>query len=336
VDREGWGIEWGFLVLNDRKLLAVDGAHKLSRYNWSVLAEAERSGVVTIVKAAKSSAYARTRQIKIANAVDEEEGKYSTKTLSSFLYPCQALTTILDKTSIARLDLAVFSDQRDVEATQINVAYDGVYDPDLHLLSEVTKWVWSGSTDIHFTNQARETLLREATELYKEYYCGIIPLVSIDMKWKLARLSAALANLTLSTDDFRAVNVTAEHVNAVVEILKNEYIESGLSVLAAFNKHEIMDTFEIGEMLARILNSLVKTAGDFGMDRLKRILRYICNHGRVTKDELRARFSLSDNNETRPLIAALKSESLIKVGRGYYPTPKLIQAHKVSGAFTSS
>lgn len=44
---------FGFLVLLNRQLLAVDGAHKLNQSNWASLAEAERSGVVSIVKAAK-------------------------------------------------------------------------------------------------------------------------------------------------------------------------------------------------------------------------------------------------------------------------------------------
>jgi len=63
VEREGWFVDWGFLPLCDRKLLAIDGAHKLSLSNWAVLAESERSGVVAIAKAAKDTAYARTRQV---------------------------------------------------------------------------------------------------------------------------------------------------------------------------------------------------------------------------------------------------------------------------------
>src|SRR5208282_5222994 len=96
VDREGWFVEWGFLVLADRKLLAVDGVQKLSKSQWAVLAESERSGVVTIVKAAKGTAYARARQIKIGNPVNLESDKYSTKPLREFFYPIQGLPTILD------------------------------------------------------------------------------------------------------------------------------------------------------------------------------------------------------------------------------------------------
>ncbi|HLN45806.1 MAG TPA: hypothetical protein VK209_08885, partial [Candidatus Sulfotelmatobacter sp.] len=70
VENGGWFIEWGFLPLMDRRILAMDGCHKLSASQWAVTAEAERSGEVTIIKAGKGNAYARTRQIKIFNAVD--------------------------------------------------------------------------------------------------------------------------------------------------------------------------------------------------------------------------------------------------------------------------
>jgi predicted transcriptional regulator YdeE len=43
------------------------------------------------------------------------------------------------------------------------------------------------------------------------------------MKWKLARLSAALAFLTLSTEDYTKVTVTKEHVNLVAKFIQEEY-----------------------------------------------------------------------------------------------------------------
>jgi hypothetical protein len=185
VEREGWFVDWGFLVLMDRKLLAVDGAHKLSLSNWAALAEAERSGVVSIAKAAKNTAYGRTRQIKIANPVNREADKYSTKSLGGFLYACQALPTILDKTSIARLDLAVFSNQNDVSAEEINKFRNEEHGPFLENLAEVLKWCWSGKADVVFTDEAVDAIHRNATALYNEFFYEEIPLVSIDMKWKL-------------------------------------------------------------------------------------------------------------------------------------------------------
>ena len=61
AERGEWFCEWGFLPLNDRRLLAIDGAQRLSRKSWATLAETERTGVVIKATAAKGSAYARTR-----------------------------------------------------------------------------------------------------------------------------------------------------------------------------------------------------------------------------------------------------------------------------------
>lgn len=333
IEKSGWFVDWGFLVLCDRKLLAIDGAHKLSARNWAALAEAERTGAVTIAKAAKNSAYARTRQVKIANPVNEEAGRYSTKSLAGFLYPCQALTTILDRTSIARLDLAVFADQRDVSPEEINVRFEDSYDEDLKLLSEALRWCWSGKTRVEFTDGAVKLILREATKLYNVFFAEAVPLV-IDIKWKLARLSAALAFLTVSTEDFKTVEVTEDHVKEVVDFIREEYSKAGLNTFAQQTRFEVLDKEDVAEIIMRIKAALVKSAGDFEEEKIKQILRFIVVNGRFTRDELKTRFGLSENSEMRPLLAVLKGEGLIKVGRGFYAEAKLIQAYKVTEGFT--
>jgi hypothetical protein len=45
------------------------------------------------------------------------------------------------------------------------------------------------------------------------------------------------------------------------------------------------------------------------------------------------KFSLAERNQLRPLLATLTSEGLIKVSRGFYCEPKLIQAYKASEGF---
>ncbi len=330
VEKQGWFVDWGFLVLLDRKLLAVDGAHKLSLSNWAALAEAERSGVVSVAKAAKNSAYARTRQIKIANPVDREADKYTTKSLSGFLYACHAIPTILDRTSIARLDLAVFADQRDVKPEDINRAPCEDYDPDLLVLGEVLKWCWSQLAEVVFADEAVEEIHEQATSLYNVFFCEEIPLASIDMKWKLARLSSALAFLTLSTEDYSAVTVTKEHVEAVVNFIKEEYSRAGLNTVAQATRHEALDAEDVKRLL---MNIEAAVAERIDRETICKILRYIVLQGRITRDEIMAKFSLSRDREVVPLLSNLKSEGLIKIGRGFYPEPKLIQAYKVTGGF---
>jgi hypothetical protein len=330
IEKEGWFVDWGFLVLSDRKLLAVDGAHKLSQANWAVLAEAERTGVIAIAKAAKNTAYARTRQIKIANAIDQEAGRYSTKSMSSFLYPIQALPTILDKTSIARLDLAVLSNQFDVDPSEINKVGNSEPALELEFLSEALKWCWSSTAKVVFEEDALTYLLESATELYNLFFSEEIPLVSIDQKWKLARLSIAAAYLTLSTEDFESLVVTRDHVGLIVDFMKNEYSAAGLNILAQETRFEKLSVEDVKLLLLKITGE-IKNAVE--IDVIVDILKYVVLHSRFTKEELKIRFSLAENNQARPLLAVLKGEELLKTGRGFYATPKLIEAYKITGGF---
>jgi hypothetical protein len=319
-----WTVDWGFLVLNDRKLLAIDGAHKLPFSQWAALAESERSGVVTIAKAAKNSAYARTRQIKIANAVDREQDKFCTKSMKDFLYPIQTLSTVFDKTGIARLDLAVFADSRDVKAEDVNRQLDSNYDKDLELLADVLRWCWSNAAKVEFTAEAVKKILSSATDLYQRFFSDSVPLTSIDVKWKLARLSAALAFMTISSEDYKVVTVTEEYVETVVAFIEREYSDSSLNTLAQEDKYEVIAQKDVDVFIANVVYRV-------GIDRDKvvEILKFIVLQGRVTKDLLKSKFGLADNSQLRPLLAVLESEKLLRGGRGYYPTPKLIEAYKI-------
>jgi hypothetical protein len=329
TDRDGWFIEWGFLPLMDRKLLAIDGSHKLNVSCWAALAEAERSGVLSIAKAAKNTTYARARQIRIYNAVDRDVGRYSTKSLGSFLYPAQALSTVLDMTSVARLDVAVFSDQRDVSPEDINKPVTCKHDSLLENMAEILKWTWSNSAKVVWSESAEARLLVKANELHKKFYYEAVPLVTIDVKYKIARLSVALAYCTLSANaDFSVVTITTEHVDAVINFLIDEYTHAGLGVLAQEHKHEKL-TLDDTEHFFLTLQSQVNISNLLG------ILHFIVTEHRVTKQTLTQKFQLTDKTELRPLLASLQTEGLIKSGKGFYSTPKLIEAYKLTKGFTT-
>jgi hypothetical protein len=331
LEKEGWFIDWGFLPLMDRKLLAIDGAHKLSASCWAALAEAERSGVLSIAKAAKNTTNARTRQIRIYNAVDREADRYSTKSLGSFLHPIQATATILDPTSIARIDLCVFSDQRDVTPETINRKISQEPDPALEYLSEVLRWAWSNKAKVEWTDKAVTLLLQHSTELYNKFFLEAIPLVSIDVKYKIARLSVALAHCTLSTNDgYSTVRVTDEHVKAIVEFLTEEYTNAGLGILAQEHKFEKLTPEEVADLIRKVKGQLARNP----IENLTEILCFLVTQNHTTNDELMTKFGLAGNNQLRPLIATLKTEGLLSTKRGHYPTPKLIEAYKITEGFS--
>jgi hypothetical protein len=321
IGKEGWLLEWGFLTLADRKLLVIDGAQKLPISLYAGIAEAERQGTITIAKAARGTAYARTRQIKIANPVNREEGKLrETKSMREFLYPAIALTTVFDKVSIARMDIAIFVSADDVTPNDVNTKNDEEPEAEFLLLSEALKFCWSNNVEVKIEDEAYEAILNEATKLYNEFHSDRVPLVTIDTKYKLTRLATALAFLTLSTNgDFSEIYVKKDHVEYIANFLREEYRRAGLHVLAQEESHAIITEEEANEEIESLA-----TASSLEKDKVEEILRYIATHGRATRDELKQIFSLSENNETRPLLATMVSHGLIESKRGLYPTSKLI------------
>ena len=322
LDKGGWTIDWGALVLNDRKLLAVDGAHKLGKYQFASLAEAERSGTVSIVKAAKDSAYARTRQIKIANPLDQESRRGESKNLGDFYYPVQAVPTFLDLMSIARLDLVVFADTDDVKPEEINKKHGLEPDSALFSLGEALKLVWGDRLTLEYTAEAQTKIYEQATALYNEFFCKEIPVASIDLKWKLARLSAAAAALSLSTTDYKTLTVEADHVTWVSDFIRAEYRKAGLQTLAAKGRHEVPTEDQVIDITAQVAGA-VKFEGDDALERAKELLIWMAERGRFTKAQLNSTFSLSEKNQIRPLAACLANLGLITSGSGYYATAKL-------------
>jgi len=183
---------------------------------------------------------------------------------------------------------------------------------------------WSGQAEIKFTEKACEILLEEATKLYNMFFYGSIPLVSIDMKWKLARLSSALAYLTISTDDFETVTVTEEHVREVVNFLTDEYCKAGLNTLAQETRFERITLEDVNLIIASIAYATGLEAAT-----IEEIFKFVVIQGRVTRDQIKTTFELAEKNQLRPLLAVLASEKMIRPGRGFYPTQKLIESYKL-------
>jgi len=120
----------------------------------------------------------------------------------------------------------------EVEPEEVTrVRADLQVEEDFLVLSEAQRWAWSSRANIIFDEGAMKRILQAATELYDEYHCDDVPLVSIDMKYKLARLSAALALMTVSTTDFVTVLVRAQHVENVVSFIREDYDKAtGLTI----------------------------------------------------------------------------------------------------------
>lgn len=332
LEREGWFTDWGMLPLCHKKILKVDAAQKLPHKEWATLAEAQRTGVIQLTKASRDTAYAQTRQYLIANPVEEGADKYTVKPLSEFLYPIQSLASVFDKTSIARFDAVVFADTRDVSPDDVNSELHDAHEPLVENLGDLLRVCWGDTAELQFDPEAWKQLLASATDMYRKFGCSAIPLVSIDMKWKLARLSAAVAFLTASlSDDLARVVVTKEHVGYIVHFLEKEYTRANLHTFAQQTRTEQMDWNEAQGIVLRIVLAVWKEDRDEYRTKVLGVVRYVALEGNVTRDAIAAKFDLSDKYELRPLIANLEIEGLIRRRRAFSPTTKATELVKLLG-----
>ena len=146
-----------------------------------------------------------------------------------------------------------------------------------------------------------------------------------NFKWKLARLSVALAYMALSLDpEFTNVTVGVEHVSEIVRFLEKEYTEAGLAAQAKAEEYDRLDPGEAPELVEQVEYAMGK-----GVEQAVRLLKWIVDQGGFTKEQCKTEFELAEKNELRPLVALLKNLNLVNQSRGFTPSQKLIQLYKL-------
>jgi len=326
ASNNSWFIEWGPLVLQDKKLLAIDGAHKLGREHWAQLAESERTGKIQIMKAGKGEAYARTRQIKIMNPISDDFR--TTRTMKSFFYPAQAIVNNLQIQSIARQDLAVFVSD-DVTTEDRNIRNGHFTDKKLWYLSDLLSLTWDQNFTVTFEEEAQQEIITVATNLERRFKHDEIPLITNDQKHKIAKLSASLAALTCSfNDDFKELIITREHVQYISNIIETSYHNSGLDIISR-NDRDDVDQDTIAEIILKIKHALQKKEPPVDEKYCKDILLWCAQKTKFSKAQIQTAFELAEKNELNPLTAVLRNHNLLDQRKGFIPTSKLIKISRI-------
>lgn len=303
-----WWTDYGLLPLQDRKALWIDGAHKLGRDEIDRLAEAERSGKIEINKASKGTAWARTRQGRIMNPLDDE--RHDTTTMNNFMYPVQALTNSFQLQSIARIDLATFVAD-DVSGADRNTKMNEKHNPILENYSELLKMIWSNDCEIRLEDDVIDRILEGANELEDKFKTDEIPLITNDQKYKLAKLDVSLAGLTCSfNEEYTEIIVKKEHVEYIIKFINSEYSDIGLL--------NIKKQGTFGEINIKVLHEIVEKINDKtknddpNYEASLEIIKWLAIRRRFNKEDLKEDFNLSRDSQLQPLLSYLLNENLTK------------------------
>lgn len=322
----GWTIEFGVLVIQDMKLVFIDGAHSMPPEMWGKIAEIERTGNVTLEKAAKGRGNARTRLNKIQNPSGEDHK--STRTMKSFLYPALTLQNNFQSQSIARMDIVAFVSNDDVKQKEINIEMKEKPDDIFHCFSDLLKVVWAQKFKIIVEDDAMSEILKCSIDLHNKFSNDDIPLISNDMKYKLIRMCISVAAICCSFDEkYEKLIVKKEHVEFLVRFIDIEYSKAGLDKMNDFD--EKIDVLEAEEVLRSVLDSLHGINRNIDVEECKKILVWIAKKSIFTKNELMGMFNLPDTNGIRPLISELLLKGIITMTMGFSPTKKALQVAKL-------
>jgi len=221
-ESQGWFLSWGVIPMNDRRLVIIDEFGGLDEEEIALMSDLRSSGIAEVRRVVSAQTPARTRLIFITNP-------RTGRAIASYTYAVQAIRTIFSKSEdIARLDLAVAVKAGEVPPEVMNQHISAmrdvrhVYTADL--CRDLVLWAWTRRPEqVIFTPDAEEYILalaraQEGTE------CDI-PLVSAaDFRFKLARVSAAVAARLFSAGgDGDELIVHPAHVEFAAEYMQELY-----------------------------------------------------------------------------------------------------------------
>lgn len=260
-----WFVTWGVIPTYDKRLIILEELKGMNPELFSKLTDMRSSGVAELPKIEKRRTHARTRLIALSNP-------RSSRTMATYNHGILAIRELIPGLEdIRRFDMAVILSASEIDQTEINrlqvksMNVEHVYTS--NLCQRLVLWAWT-LNKVEFESEPH--VMERSIKLTTKYHSSV-PLVDDgSMRLKLARLSAALAARTYSTDDYETLIVRKCHVNYVADYLDRLYSSE------VFNYYEYSRSQTEFEVLAN--------EGD---------IRTIINT--VTKPTLFARFALRAN-----------------------------------------
>ena len=316
--QNSWMISWGRIPLNDRRLLVVDEFSGLSKEIIAKFSDLISTGVASITKVMTEQTYARTRMIMMSNP---REGRQ----LITFQHGIEAIKTLINKNEdIRRLDFALTVASGEIPIDWLNRESSEIPNVKHKYNSQACRslvlWAWSRKPhQIIFEQDAEDEILR-VTKRMAKLYTSQIPLVEpADQRFKIARLSVALAlRLFSSNDNGENVIIKKNHIVFIEYYLNQLYTKQSM----AYDQYSNIakETTELNE------DSKTKILMEFNMlSNPTELINVLMDNQSFKKEDIQIQMGY-DKNEITDVIKFLSRNHLIKLFPriGYVKTGKLI------------
>ena len=224
-----WRVTWGLIPLNNGRLVVIDEVSSMPTQDIARMSRIRSEGIAEIVKIIRETTEAKTRLIWIANP-------RSGRPITNYNTGVEAVRELIGAVEdISRFDLALTVASNEVPSDIINAPATHHTEDSGQYPSELCRalilWAWSRTPkQIQFTKKATSSIIKRAIEL-GDTYSSVIPLIQTEnVRIKIAKISAAVAARTFSTDiKYDKLIVRPEHVKCAVELIKIFYNKPSMS-----------------------------------------------------------------------------------------------------------
>lgn len=259
-----WFVTWGKIPQHDRRLVILEELKGASEEVLSKLTDMRSTGIVEVQKIQQRKSFARTRLIMISNP-------RSNRPMNAFGFGVEAIKELIGgPEDIRRFDLAILlsntqiSVDRMTEIQRLRPQVDHAFTSDV--CHRLVLWGWTRrGKQVKISDHVSALILERAAELCSKFNEGIVPLVDRgSMRHKIARLAAALAVRTFSTDKGRKNLVVRDcHVEYVVQFLDRLYSDPVFGYLDFSKAADAAKELRDPDAIRRHIITNVKYPADF-------------------------------------------------------------------------
>jgi len=243
-----WFITWGLIPLNNGRLVVIDEVSSMHEKEIGHMSRVRSEGVAEISKIVRESTRANTRLLWLSNP-------RSGRPINTYNCGVEAIPELMGANEdVSRFDFAMTVASNEVASELINAPMD--YQTNLNKYPQqscrnLILWAWSRDLDqIKFTTNATAKIMKNAIEFGKKYSSAIPLVQSENIRIKLAKISAAIAARTFSSDESgNILIITGAHVKCAVQFLKLIYSKPSMgydiystTTLASATIHKETDT----------------------------------------------------------------------------------------------
>ena len=328
IDKKHY-ISWGMLPRCDKTLVFIDEMEKLQQKTGTLTAlrEVRSTGIATITKIVHGSRLARVRLITSANTKKHTS-------INDYRRGCQSLMEIMEGPDVRRFDIICFFYPNTVDAKQVfsKVTKEKcIIDPEDFQLA--LRFVWTRSAEeIIIDDAATEAILEKSYDLYEKYKgaAQTVPIISLDVYEKIARIASASACWRLNTTDFKTIQVTPEDAEIAFQLLDGIY--SSREVALHEEAKDCIMRNEVGADWLQKFKRKVQSSSITQEVNMEQALIHLNSIDKTRSDDLA--FYLSVKRSTAvTLLQFLTIERLVEAElAGYYkPTSKLYKLVRAIG-----